>query len=90
MSKKPKQLSPEELGILAKKLCVATDQKEADRLTKEIMEGFYGRRMRPEDLHHEPRSREEIEREEQEWIAKIKSGEAKEVKWTPPPNKKIP
>jgi hypothetical protein len=79
MNTKPKILSPEELGMLAKQMCAATDPKEADRLMKEIMEGFYGRHFLPEELQLEPRAREEIEREEQEWIRIIRNGEATEI-----------
>jgi hypothetical protein len=38
------QLSPEELGRLAKKMVEANDPAEADRLQEEIVRGFYGGR----------------------------------------------
>ena len=37
-----RQLSPEELGRLAKKMVEAKDAAEADRLQEEIVRGFYG------------------------------------------------
>jgi hypothetical protein len=36
------QLTPEELGRLAKQMVEAKDSKEADRLQEEIVRGFYG------------------------------------------------
>jgi len=36
------QLSPEELGRLAKQMVEAKDPAEADRLQEEIVRGFYG------------------------------------------------
>lgn len=39
---KGQQLSPEELGALAKRLAAATDTKEAARLRERITRGFYG------------------------------------------------
>jgi hypothetical protein len=36
------QLSPEELGRLAKRMVEAKDPAEADRLQEEIVRGFYG------------------------------------------------
>jgi hypothetical protein len=36
------QLSPEELGELAKRMVEARDPAEADRLQEEIVRGFYG------------------------------------------------
>jgi len=39
---KNRQLSPDELGKLAKQMVEARDPAEADRLKKEIMRGFYG------------------------------------------------
>ena len=40
-----RQLSPEELGKLAKKMVKAKDPKEADRLQEEIVGGFYGGKL---------------------------------------------
>ena len=37
-----RQLTPEELGELAKRMVEAKDPKEADRLQEEIVRGFYG------------------------------------------------
>ena len=37
-----RQLSPEELGRLAKRMTESTDPAEADRLQEEIVRGFYG------------------------------------------------
>jgi hypothetical protein len=37
-----RQLSPEELGELAKRMAEAEDPVEADRLQEEIVRGFYG------------------------------------------------
>ncbi|HMP82658.1 MAG TPA: hypothetical protein PKA41_08165 [Verrucomicrobiota bacterium] len=37
-----RQLSPEELGQLAKQMIEATDPAEADRLQEKIESGFYG------------------------------------------------
>jgi len=37
-----RQLSPDELGKLAKRMVKAEDPAEADRLKEEIMRGFYG------------------------------------------------
>ena len=37
-----RQLSPEELGRLAKQMVEAKDPAEADRLQEEIVRGFYG------------------------------------------------
>ncbi len=37
-----RQLSPDELGKLAKQMVEAKDPAEADRLKEEIMRGFYG------------------------------------------------
>ena len=37
-----RQLSPEELGQLAKRMVEAKDPVEADRLQEEIVRGFYG------------------------------------------------
>ena len=37
-----RQLSPEELGQLAKRMVEAQDPAEADRLQEEITRGFYG------------------------------------------------
>lgn len=37
-----RQLSPEELGRLAKKMAETQDRAEADRLQEEIVRGFYG------------------------------------------------
>lgn len=59
MNTQPKMLSSEELCRLAEKMCAATDPKEVDQLVKEMMEGFYGRHMRPEELHLSPPSRGE-------------------------------
>ncbi|MCL4794277.1 MAG: hypothetical protein KJZ84_06935 [Bryobacteraceae bacterium] len=39
---KGQQLSPEELGVLAKRLAAAADPKEAARLKERITRGFYG------------------------------------------------
>jgi hypothetical protein len=36
------QLSPEELGRLARRMVEAQDPAEADRLQEEIVRGFYG------------------------------------------------
>ena len=36
------QLSPDELGQLAKRMVEAKDSSEADRLQEEIVRGFYG------------------------------------------------
>lgn len=36
------QMSPEDLGQLAKKMVEAKDPAEADRLQEEIVRGFYG------------------------------------------------
>jgi hypothetical protein len=36
------QLTPDELGKLAKRMVDAKDPAEADRLKEEIMHGFYG------------------------------------------------
>ena len=36
------RLSPEELGLLAKRLAAANDPKEAARLRQRITRGFYG------------------------------------------------
>jgi hypothetical protein len=36
------QLSPDELGKLAKRMAEAKDPAEASRLKKEIVRGFYG------------------------------------------------
>ena len=41
-----KQLSPEELGQLAKRMVEAKDTAEADRLQEEIVRGFYGGQSR--------------------------------------------
>lgn len=37
-----RQITPEELGQLAKRMVEAKDSKEADRLQEEIVRGFYG------------------------------------------------
>ena len=37
-----RQISPEELGWLAKQMVEAKDAAEADRLQEEIVRGFYG------------------------------------------------
>jgi hypothetical protein len=37
-----RQLSPDELGRLAKQMTEAKDGAEADRLQEEIVRGFYG------------------------------------------------
>ena len=37
-----RQLTPEELGELAKRMVEAKDPKEANRLQEEIVHGFYG------------------------------------------------
>ena len=37
-----RQLTPEELGELAKRMVEAKDPKEANRLQEEIVRGFYG------------------------------------------------
>ena len=37
-----RQLSPDELGKLAKQMVEAEDPAEADRLKEEIIRGFYG------------------------------------------------
>ena len=39
-----RQLSPDELGGLAKRMVEAKDPAEADRLQAEIVRGFYGGR----------------------------------------------
>jgi hypothetical protein len=39
---KRKKLSPEEIGDLCYKMQNATSPAEADRLEKELIEGFYG------------------------------------------------
>jgi hypothetical protein len=36
------RLSPEELGLLARKLASATDEREAARLKERLTRGFYG------------------------------------------------
>ena len=36
------QLTPEELGMLAKRMVEAKDPAEADRLQEELVRGFYG------------------------------------------------
>lgn len=41
-----RQLSPEELGQLAKRMVEAKDPSEADRLQEEIVRGFYGSQSR--------------------------------------------
>ena len=42
VSSKGQRLSPRELALLAKKLSVAKDLKEADTLREQITRGFYG------------------------------------------------
>jgi len=42
LESKGHRLSPEELGLLAKKLATANDPKEAARLRQHITRGFYG------------------------------------------------
>ena len=39
---KGQRLSPEELGLLAKKLAAAKDPREAERLRERLTRGFYG------------------------------------------------
>lgn len=39
-----RQISPEELGRIAKRMVEASDLAEADRLQEEIVRGFYGDR----------------------------------------------
>ena len=41
-----RQLSPEELGQLAKRMVEAKDPSEADRLQEETVRGFYGNQSR--------------------------------------------
>lgn len=41
-ARRMRQLSPEQLGQLAKKMVETKDDAEADRLNKEIIRGFYG------------------------------------------------
>jgi hypothetical protein len=38
----PAHISPEELGLLAKRLAASKDPKEAARLRQRITRGFYG------------------------------------------------
>ena len=42
LESKGHRLSPEELGLLAKKLAAAKDPKEAARLRERLTRGFYG------------------------------------------------
>jgi hypothetical protein len=42
-----RQLTPEELGQLAKRMTEAKDPAEADRLQEEIERGFYGGALGP-------------------------------------------
>ena len=75
MNKQPKILSVEELDKLSKKMCAAKSPRSAEKLRVKLMEGFYGRRMLPEELRtlpHDPAV-------DKEWIANIISGEAREI-----------
>src|SRR6188768_2082623 len=47
-----RQLSPEELGRLAKEMVDTNDPAEADRLQKEIVHGFYGGSLMPKIRRH--------------------------------------
>ena len=79
MNKEPKMLSVEELVKLAKKMCAAKSPRSAEKLRVKLMEGFYGRHMLPEEIQPQPKSREEQDRLDQEWVRKIKNGEAREI-----------
>jgi hypothetical protein len=75
----PRMLATEELVKLVEKMCAAKGPQK-DKLLVRIMEGYFGRHMLPEELQPRPFSQEEQQRLEREWIAKIRSGEARKIK----------